>query len=121
MPGLRAALADAGGEVLADAVGDEELRVLRPAVDALGQADLLVAERLAVGLGRVLLVRRAVADVAVEDDERGAALGLPEDLQGVLDAIDVVGVAHPQDVPPVTQEPGRDVLRERDAACCPRW
>jgi hypothetical protein len=43
--------------VLADAVGDEELRVLGPAVVALGEADLLLAERLAVGFGGVLLVR----------------------------------------------------------------
>ena len=77
---LAAARADAGGEVLADAVGHEELRVLRPAVGALGELDFLVAQRLAVGRGGVLLVRRAVADVAVEDDQRRPALGLPEDL-----------------------------------------
>ena len=67
--------------MLADAVGDEELRVLGPAVGALGEADLLLAERLAVGLGGVLLVRRTVADVAVQNDEGGAALRLPEDLK----------------------------------------
>src|SRR2546430_14570494 len=70
-PGGRSARADAGGEVLADAVGDQELRLLRPPVAALGQANLVVAERLAVGRGGVLLVRGAVADVAIEDDERG--------------------------------------------------
>jgi hypothetical protein len=41
---LPAALAEVGREVLADAVGDEELRVLRPAVSALGELDLLDAE-----------------------------------------------------------------------------
>ena len=45
----------------------------------------------------------------------GRPLVLPEDLERVLDAIDVVGVADPQDVPAVTEEPGRDVLREGDA------
>ena len=70
---LGAALADAVGEVLGDAVGDEELGVLGPAVGALGLADLLVAQGLAVGRGGVLLVRRAVADVAVDDDQRRAA------------------------------------------------
>ena len=64
------------GEVLAHAVGHEELRVLGPAVGALGQPDLLVAERLAVRGGGVLLVRRAVADVAVDDDQRRPAFGL---------------------------------------------
>ena len=36
-------------------------------------------------------------------------------VEGVLDAIDVVGVADPQHVPAVRQEPRRDVLGERDA------
>ena len=54
----RAALADAGREVLAHAVGDEELRVLGPAVGALGEPHLLLAERLAVRRARALLGRR---------------------------------------------------------------
>ena len=57
-------------EVLADAVGHEELGVLRPAVVPLGEPDLLLAERLAVGGAGVLLVRRAPGDVAVDDDQR---------------------------------------------------
>ena len=51
----------------------------------------------------------------------GRPLVLPEDLERVLDAVDVVGVADPQDVPAVAEEPGRDVLGEGDAACSPRW
>src|SRR5207302_544500 len=79
---LPAALADAFLEGLAHAVGNEELRVLRPAVEALGQLDLLLAERLAMRLMRALLVRRAIADVAVDDDERGAIRLLLEDREG---------------------------------------
>ena len=60
--------------------GTRNLRVLGPAVAALGEADLFLAERLAVGRGGVLLVRRTVADVAVEDDEGRPALRLPEDI-----------------------------------------
>ena len=67
------------------------------------------------------LLRRAVADAAVEDDERRPALGLPEDREGVLDAIDVVGVADAQHVPAVGQEPGRDVLGERQVRAALRW
>ena len=44
-------------EVLVDAVGDEELGVLGPAVDPLGEPDLVLAQRLAVGRAGVLLVR----------------------------------------------------------------
>ena len=57
-------------EMLAHAVRHEELRVFRPAVAALRQTDFFLAERLAVRRAGVLLVRRAVADVAVDDDQR---------------------------------------------------
>ncbi len=107
--------ADAGREVLADAIRHEELRVFGPSVAAFGEADLIVAERLAMGFGGVLLVWRTVADVAVQDDKGRTALRLPEDLQSVLDSIDVVGIADPQDIPAISQKPGRDILREGDA------
>src|SRR5207245_11471863 len=57
----------------------------------------------------------AVADVAVEDDERGAPLRLPEDAERVLDALEVVGVAHAKDVPAVGEKSRGDVLREGKA------
>src|SRR5262249_9859958 len=88
---------------------------LRPAIDALCETDLLRAEWLAVGLGAVLPVRGTVADVAVQDEQSGAAGRLLEDLQGVLDAVDVVGVADPQDVPGGTKKARRHVFRERYA------
>src|SRR5262249_53954108 len=61
---------DAGREVLGDAVRNQELRILRPAVRSLGETDLLRPQGLTVRRAGVLLVRRAVADVAVHDDER---------------------------------------------------
>ena len=67
---LPPARADAVREVLDDAVRNQELRVLGPAVEPLRGANLLLAERLAVRRGRVLHVRRPVADVAVDDDQR---------------------------------------------------
>ena len=98
-----------------DAVRHEKLRVLGPTVAALGEADLFVSEWLAMGRGCVLLVRRAVADVTVQNDEGGAVLGLAENVEGVLDALDVVGVADAQDVPSVSQESGLNVLGKGDA------
>src|SRR5262249_21241097 len=53
-------------------------------------------------------------DVAVEDEEGGPTLRVLEGFQGVLDAIDVVGVAYAEDVPAVAEEAGRDVLGEGD-------
>ena len=54
---------------------NQELRVLRPAVAPFGEADLLLAERLAVCRARILLVWGAVADVAVDDDQVGRSVG----------------------------------------------
>ena len=98
-PRLGPARADAGSEMLPDAVGHKELGILGPAIGALGEPDLLVAQRLAVGCGGVDLVRRAVADVAVQNDQRRPARGLAEDRERMLDALEIVGVADPQHVP----------------------
>ena len=68
--------------MLVDAVGHEKLGVLGPAVAALGEAHLLLAQGLAVGLAGVLLVRRAEADVAAHDDQRRPVPGRTELVQG---------------------------------------
>src|SRR4029078_9249259 len=107
-------LADAACEVLIDAVRDQELGVLRPAVRPLGLADLLLTERLPVGRARVLLVRGAVADVAVDDDQRGPVPLLLELLEGAGEELEVVGVADPGDVPAVAHEAGGDVVLVRE-------
>ena len=61
-------------------VGHQELLVLRPAVGRLRQADFVLAQRRAVGLVAVGLVRRAEADHAADDDQRGPVVGLLERL-----------------------------------------
>ena len=101
--------------VLHHPVGHEELGILRPAIGALGEPDLVLAQRLAMGGGGIDLVRRAVADVAVEDDQRRPALGLAEDRERILDALEIVGVADPQHVPAIGEEARRDILGEGDA------
>src|SRR5262249_54892918 len=106
---------NAGCEVLVHARGHEELGVFRPSIELLDQLDLFLAERLAVRSGRVLPMRGAITDVAVEDDEGGTIGRLSEDVERVLDPVDVVGVADPQHVPPVCEESRLDVLGERDA------
>src|SRR4029453_8140185 len=49
------------GEVGAHGVGNQEFGVLGPSVVAFGQADLFLAQRLAVRRGGILLMRRAGA------------------------------------------------------------
>ena len=64
--------------------------------------------------GFALLIWGSIADMAVQNDEGRPALGLPEDLECVLDPIDVVRIADAQNVPAIRQEPRCDVFRERD-------
>src|SRR6202521_1010731 len=90
----------------------EELRVLGPSIVALGKTDLFFAKRISVGVGAVLFVRRTVADVAVKNYEGRPARLLPAGLKCVIDAIGIVGIATPQTVPSVTQEPAHLVLRK---------
>src|SRR5262245_10588448 len=65
--------------------------------------------------GGVLLVRRSVADVGVQNNQRGTSLRLLEGIESLFDAIQVVGVADPQHIPTIGQEARHDVFSERDA------
>ena len=68
-----------------------------------------------MGRARALLGRRAVGDVAVDDDQR-RALGLVlERLERAREHRAVVGVADAGDVPAVADEARRDVVGEREA------
>ena len=69
----RAALAKAVAQTVIDAFGHQKLRILRPAVETLCETDLLLAQRVAVSRRRVLLMRGAVTDGAVENDESRCA------------------------------------------------
>ena len=90
--------------MVVDAIRYQELRVLRPSVKAFGEPDLSFSQRCSVRCGRVLFVRRAVADVTVQDNERRTPLRLLEDVDCVLDTLQVVGVTDSQHVPSVGQE-----------------
>jgi hypothetical protein len=68
------ALADAGLEMLTYPVGHQEHGVFWPAVMPFGQADLVLAQWFAMRRTGVLLVGRAVGDMAVDNDQGGPIL-----------------------------------------------
>src|SRR6266404_1502890 len=109
-----AARANTGREVFIDAVGHKKVFILGPPVGALTQANFVVSERLAVGRGRVLFMRRTVADVAVQNDEGGAVFRFSKRVNSVFNALDVVSVTDTQDVPVISQKSRRDVFGEGD-------
>ena len=79
---VASALADAIAEMFLHAFRHQELGVFRPSVVALGQPDLFFAEGFAMGFAAVVLVRGAVTDVTVHDDQRRPVLGIEESLIG---------------------------------------
>src|SRR6185437_9769137 len=76
------ALADSVGKMLAHPVRYQELGVFRPAVGALGKADFILSQRFAVSFTSVLLVGRAVSNVAIDDDEGWAVTSVVKQFQG---------------------------------------
>src|SRR5262249_32241611 len=86
-PRIGPARANASIDLLHDPVGYEDLGIPRPAIGALREPDLVLAQRLAMGGCGINLVGRAVADVAIEDDESRPAPGAPENRKRILDAL----------------------------------
>ena len=106
--------ADAVPEMLANAVRDQELGVFRPAIAALGETDLLLAERLAVGGTGVVLMRSAITDVAVDNDQGRHIAGSPEDADRLRQTLRVVGVADALHIPAIGEESRRDIVAESE-------
>ena len=76
--------------------------------------DLFLAERAAVRLGRAGLVRRAVPDRRVHDDDRGPALSRAPPPDRAVDRVQIrVAVLDVQDLPAVGLVAAADVLGER--------
>ena len=108
------ALADAFMEMFANAIRNQELRIFRPSVEALRELYFFLAQRLTMGFFRVLPVGSAVADVAVENDERRTILysdGMPV---SVCQCCEIVGIMHVRDVPAVAAESCCDIFAERE-------
>src|SRR5215467_3932764 len=66
-----------------------------------------------MGSGGINLVGRAVAYVAIEDDESRSVLGAAENRKRILDALKIICVANPQHVPSIGKEARRNVLSKR--------
>src|SRR6266566_1606841 len=110
---LRAALAHAVSELIVDAVRNQKLRVFRPAVISLHPFDFRFAQRLTLRFVRVLLVRRAVADVAVDNDERWPIVGLEEVFIRAPEHLEIVRIGDVRDVPSVARKARCYVFAER--------
>src|SRR6516165_6923037 len=90
---LTASLADTFCEVFSHPVRNKEFAVFGPTIGALGQPDLLLAERFTMSSRTIFPVRRAIPNVAVDYDQSGPVQGLFEHFEGPFQHVEVVGVA----------------------------
>src|ERR1700730_16683522 len=104
---LRTALADSILEVLSYPIGNVEFRIFRPTIIPLGQADFLFAEWLAMSGTRVLFVRSAVSNVAVNNDQSRSIIGSQKSLKGARQHRLIIRVSYTSHIPTVAEEAGR--------------
>jgi hypothetical protein len=108
---LGTALSDSRRKVRANFIGHTELLV-RPAIDCLGQRDLVFTQWRAVRTMRVRLVRRTERDRASDDDQRRLVGRVVELLDRRTQRLDVVGITNLHDVPTEPFKPLADVFRK---------
>ena len=107
---ILATLANPLAEVIVYAIRHVELLVFGPAVVPFRETNLLFSQRLAVRAAGILLVGRAVADMAVHDNQRGPVAGALKCSERPSEHFQIVRIAHPCHIPSVTDEAGGHVL-----------
>src|SRR6516165_5036161 len=100
-PQLLAANAEFLREMIVDTVRHQEFCILGPPVRPLGEPYLLLTQRFAVRARGVLLVRRTIADVALDNDQARPIVDALGDRDRVGDPLTIVGVADPLHVPAI--------------------
>src|SRR5215831_16384335 len=100
-------------KMLEHSIGNKKLCVLRPAVEFLGRANFFFAERFTVrGVG-VLLLGRAIANMAIHDDQRRAIVGPLKFSDSICHRLQVIGVGNMNNIPAITEKASCSVLAER--------
>ncbi len=99
-------------QAVVDAVWHVEFLAFGPAVVPLGKTNLLFTQRLTVRTAGILLVRRAVADMAVDDDQRRPIFGALKCSERASKHLEIVRIAHSSYVPPVADEARGHIFRK---------
>src|SRR5712671_6794424 len=101
--------------MLTHAVRNIKLSILRPTIVALGQTNLLLSERLAVRCTGIVLMRSAVRNVALDDDERRGVGCAAEIVDRLCELCRVVGVSNAPHPPAIREKARGDIFAERKA------
>src|SRR2546425_5706781 len=97
-------------EMLPHPVRHEEFRVLRPPVGMLGETNLLLSKWLPVGFLGILLMWGSIADMTIHNDQGGAILCGLKGPKCTLEHLQVIDIAHPRYIPPISDEACGDIL-----------
>jgi len=111
-PELRSASPEFRREVLVHTIRHQKFRVLWPAIGAFREPDLLLTQGFAVRARGILLMRRTIADMALDDDQARPIVNALGDRDRVGDPLTIVGVADPLHVPAIVEKTPGDVLAE---------
>ena len=99
-------------EILAHFRGNQKLRILRPAIAPLGGPDLLLPKGFTMRRAGVLFGRRAIADVAIDNDQRRPVCRFLEVIERFPQQIQVIRIGYPFDVPSVSKKASRNIFGE---------
>ena len=110
---FRAPFPDSFAEVFTNSSRYQELGIFGPAIELLGQLDLVFTQRFAVSCTGVLFVRRAVANMTIDNDQSRTIFGLLKIAIGIAEHLQIVGIGHVGYVPAVAPEAQSHVLAER--------
>src|SRR5215471_1812828 len=110
---LSATLSYSTPKMFPDTIWNVEFRVFRPAVVSFGQPNFFFAQRFAMCGTCILLVRRAISDVAIHNDQCRSIFRAEKSLKGACQHCLVVRISNANHVPPITEKTGRHILTER--------
>src|SRR5215510_15970997 len=98
--------------MLAHSFGNEKCSIFRPTVMALSEPDFFLTQRFSMRRAGILFVRRTVGDMAIDDNQRRSIGGIFESCKGAIEHLQIIGIAHPRDVPTVADEACGHVIAE---------
>src|SRR6266850_2986740 len=99
---FRATFPDSFAEVFANSSRYQELGIFGPAVEFLGQLNLIFAQWFAMSGTGVLLMWRAVSNMAIHDDQGRAIFGLLKIAIGVAEHLQIIRIGDAGDVPAIS-------------------
>ena len=84
-----------------------------PAIAGFGGTNFLLAERFTVRGGGILFVRRAIGNMAIHNDQRGAFVFFERRRKGLLQLLKIIGIANALHIPVIPHKARRHVFSER--------